>query len=111
MKHLVIKNTQEYFKAVNTFDNLPERREKYRSYDVVWDVHFAEEFPNSYLDIYHANSDRRDSCPVIFYILGGGYTWGDRRCGDPTGSLDASIRDQTPVDILRIGAWRYPAWL
>ncbi len=91
MRHFVIRNTQKYFKAANTFDNLPERREEYHSYNVVWDVQFATEFPNSYLDIYYAKGGNRASCPVFFYIHGGGYTWGDRRNGDPTGSLDASF--------------------
>ncbi len=91
MKHFVVKNTQKYFNVAYSFDNLPERREKYNSYDVVWDVHFANEYPNSYLDIYYAKSDNKASCPVIFYIHGGGYTWGDRRSGDPAGLPDASF--------------------
>lgn len=48
---------------------------------IVIDASYGDEYPNSYMDIYLPLSG--DKRPVLFYIHGGGYCWGDKSEYEP----------------------------
>lgn len=47
------------------------------------DIRYAEEYPNSFLDISYPDSDIEKVRPTFIYIHGGGFFGGDKIAGDP----------------------------
>lgn len=47
------------------------------------DIKYADEYPNSYLDISYPNENIEEVRPTFIYIHGGGFFGGDKAMGDP----------------------------
>lgn len=47
------------------------------------DIKYADEYPNSYLDISYPNENVEEERPTFIYIHGGGFFGGDKVAGDP----------------------------
>jgi len=47
------------------------------------DIQYGNQYPNSYLDIWYADSDFGRKKPTIVYFHGGGFLFGDKNSGDP----------------------------
>lgn len=47
------------------------------------DIKYADEYPNSYLDISYPNENTQETRPTFIYIHGGGFFGGDKAMGDP----------------------------
>lgn len=47
--------------------------------NVTYDVHYGQDFPSSYLDVYHV----ADGAPTIVYVHGGDYCFGDKQFEKP----------------------------
>lgn len=47
------------------------------------DIKYADEYPNSYIDISYPNEFINESRPTFIYIHGGGFFGGDKIIGDP----------------------------
>lgn len=47
------------------------------------DIKYADEYPNSYLEISYPNENTGEVCPTFIYIHGGGFFGGDKATGDP----------------------------
>ena len=54
------------------------------------DIKYADEYPNSYLDISYTNTNTEESRPTFIYIHGGGLFGGDKAMGDPLAANDDS---------------------
>ena len=52
------------------------------------DVAYDTEYPNSFLDIYRCKGE---AAATVFFIHGGGYTWGDKMGGDPNASARENL--------------------
>lgn len=48
-------------------------------------IEYADEYPNSFMDIYLYDPQSGETHPTFFYLHGGGFAWGDKLEGDPTG--------------------------
>ena len=70
---------------INSFEpfNPPGRIVKSNGILYVNDIKYAEEYPNSYLDISYPNTDTTIKRPTIVFFHGGGYFAGDKAMGDP----------------------------
>ena len=81
--HLYIRHMQKHvFHVENSFEPSGNQREikVENSGREILNIQYGEKYPNSYLDIYLCNEEKN---PLIFYVHGGGFTWGDKRDGDP----------------------------
>ncbi|WPF66462.1 MULTISPECIES: alpha/beta hydrolase [unclassified Corynebacterium] len=67
----------------NSFESIKTRAVDFDSakYTSHFDVEYAEDYPNSYLDIVTLNDGKPH--PTYFYVHGGGFTAGDKMVGDP----------------------------
>lgn len=72
-------------KPINSFEpfNPPGRNVKSNGVLYVNDIKYADEYPNSYLDISYPNTDSSIKRPTIVLFHGGGYFGGDKAMGDP----------------------------
>ena len=85
MAHLYIRLMRKRLKAANVHQEKPTvlRRENGRLY--YQDVSYGGSFPNHTMDLYLAEDPPRPR-PTLFYVHGGGYTWGDKASNpDQTG--------------------------
>jgi acetyl esterase/lipase len=46
-------------------------------------VEYGKKYPNSFFDLYSSDNDFTNPKPVMIYLHGGGYIWGDKYVGDP----------------------------
>lgn len=83
MKHRLVEAIQKNtYAAVNSFElKGSEREEAFACGTVFRDLCYGRDYPNSYLDLY--KSQKGKSAPLIFYVHGGGFTWGSKEDGDP----------------------------
>lgn len=84
MKHKLVKFFQKnYFPAFNSFEPKEKpTKSTFCNATLYKNICYGKEYPNSYLDIYCSNIDRKKH-PLIFYVHGGGFTWGSKEDGDP----------------------------
>lgn len=54
------------------------------------DIDYGSKYPNGYLDIYLAK-DAGPDAPTLVYVHGGGYVFGDKLFGDPTGNANGGF--------------------
>ncbi|QQZ61227.1 alpha/beta hydrolase [Paenibacillus sonchi] len=70
---------------INSFEpfNPPGKIVKSNGILYVNDIKYADEYPNSYVDISYPNTDTTIKRPTIVFFHGGGYFGGDKAMGDP----------------------------
>ena len=83
MTHNLIRKLQKMFHAENSVDSV-QSEERFGPFRNLLNVRYGNTYPNSTMDIYLCEENAPDH-PVLFYVHGGGYTWGDKRSGDPNG--------------------------
>ncbi|WP_418968491.1 alpha/beta hydrolase [Alloscardovia omnicolens] len=86
MKHSLIRYLQKsIFHVGNSFEPRKTQTEPYHSEKYLYwpDVNYGSKYPNGYLDIYTQPDARENRHATLFYVHGGGYTWGDKIEGDP----------------------------
>lgn len=85
--YYLIRRLQKKFLAENSFE--PQNKLKTDKLQdgrsLISDIKYGETYPNSYLDIYLCKDSKIVKHPTFFYVHGGGYTWGDKKDGDPNG--------------------------
>lgn len=57
---------------------------------IVTEVAYADEYPNSFLDITYPDSDTSVSRPTLVFFHGGGFFGGSKSVGDPLASSDVT---------------------
>lgn len=62
---------------------IPDRSVKENNIVYLNDIKYAEEYPNSYLDISYPDENIEETRPTFIYIHGGGFFGGDKAMGDP----------------------------
>ncbi len=84
MKHRLVKWIQTHnFPAQNSFSTKQiSQKAPFGDGFLYNDVAYGTEYPNSYLDIYRCTKGE-EKHPLIFYVHGGGFTWGSKEDGDP----------------------------
>lgn len=70
---------------INSHEPLQEPIETTKENGIYYvsNLKYADEYPNSYLDISYPNEDRTVDRPTIIYFHGGGYFAGSKSMGDP----------------------------
>lgn len=93
MAYGLIKFCQKHtFPVKNDFQSgRPMGEEAFDQWRRIHDVPYATEYPNSFLDIYlHQDSQAQ---PTLFYVHGGGFTWGSKVDGDPNAGKNRTDKD------------------
>lgn len=57
---------------------------------IVTEIAYADEYPNSFLDITYPDSDTSTCRPTLVYFHGGGFFGGSKSMGDPLASSDVT---------------------
>ena len=65
------------------YDTTPGRAVKENGIVYLNDIAYADEYPNSYLDIYYPDENTEILRPTFLYLHGGGFFGGDKILGDP----------------------------
>ena len=70
---------------VNSFEPRNTPGEHVREDGVVYvnDICYGGKYPNSHLDIFYPDTDKKKKRPTVIYIHGGGMIFGDKVSGDP----------------------------
>ena len=84
MKHFLIEKLQKLMfpDFVNSFEPRSNGKE-IPGIRCLHNLHYGNDYPNSFLDLYQSPLYKEKPLPVFFYVHGGGYTWGDKVEGDP----------------------------
>ena len=90
MKHSLIRWAQSRLHIQNIVSGLKEEAGSFERFPCISNVQYGIQYPNSYLDIYYCD-DRDTVHPLLFYVHGGGFVWGDKRSGDPGGTDDSFL--------------------
>lgn len=79
-------------KTTNTFEPESEPIDAVRDNGqrIVTDIAYADEYPNSFLDITYPDSDTSAQRPTLVYFHGGGFFGGSKSMGDPLASSDVT---------------------
>lgn len=78
MAYFTIRFMQKLMKASNRSSGKAEEQER-KNGCLCWkNVAYTSKYPNHEMDIYLADEDVRAVKPTLFYVHGGGYTWGDK---------------------------------
>lgn len=79
-------------KTTNTFEPEGEPMDAVRDNGqrIVTEVAYADEYPNSFLDITYPDPDVSVSRPTLVYFHGGGFFGGSKTMGDPLASSDVT---------------------
>ncbi|HPZ00601.1 MAG TPA: alpha/beta hydrolase [Clostridiales bacterium] len=93
MAYSFIRFCQKYFfpadnKNANYLSMGEEPFDKWRR---IYDVPYGKDFPNSFLDLYLQRD--RTAKATVFYVHGGGFTWGSKTDGDPTAGRKKTDKD------------------
>lgn len=91
MKHRAIRYAQKkFFPVKNSFEpkNKPEISKRKNGFVRYSDVQYANEYPNSFLDIYIHEEVEKRNAPTMIIVHGGGFTWGNKEDGDPFAGAD-----------------------
>lgn len=94
-QHRMIRWLQKHsFHSENSFFPLRnEGIENEKGYQLHHDICYGQAYPNSFLDIYRRQEWEKELHPVLLYFHGGGWVWGDKADGDPTGGKNQSTED------------------
>lgn len=68
----------------------------------VSDLSYGDEYPNSHLDIWYPPGNKRKGGPVVIFLHGGGFLFGDKSNGDPL-ALSADPETSIFAEILAAG--------
>lgn len=79
-------------KVTNTFepDGEPIDAERDNGQRIITEIAYADEYPNSFLDITYPDSDMSARRPTLVYFHGGGFFGGSKSMGDPLASSDVT---------------------
>lgn len=79
-------------KTTNTFEPEGEPMDAVRDNGqrIVTEIAYADEYPNSFLDITYPDSDTSVRRPTLVYFHGGGFFGGSKTMGDPLASSDVT---------------------
>ena len=79
-------------KTTNTFEPEGEPMDAVRDNGqrIVTEIAYADEYPNSFLDITYPDSDTSVLRPTVVYFHGGGFFGGSKSVGDPLASSDVT---------------------
>lgn len=79
-------------KTTNTFKPEGELMDATRDNGqrIVTEIAYADEYPNSFLDITYPDADTSVCRPTLFYFHGGGFFGGSKSMGDPLASSDVT---------------------
>ena len=77
MVYGLIRLLQKLMKAQNLTEK-PSTREEKNGRLILHDVSYGSKYPNHFLDIYLVSPDTTVRRPTLFYVHGGGYTWGSK---------------------------------
>ncbi len=61
------------------------------------DIRYADDYPNSFLDVYIADGNPDIERPTYLYVHGGGFIGGDKGSGDPNVGTDTTAIIYDPV--------------
>jgi acetyl esterase len=127
---LVIANTQDgsvkilqtylysqWDREPNSFaPRSPPREARTDGLRVRTNIRYGSRYPNSYLDIWYADSAGASPKPTVIFIHGGGWFMGDKDMGDPLAGGGSPIRpiveagfNVVNLDYALAPAYRYPA--
>ena len=82
------KSANSYEPLFNDPDKVSIRLTKENGVYYVGDIQYADEYPNSFLDISYPNEDTSVDRPTIIYLHGGGFFGGSKSYGDPMAAND-----------------------
>jgi acetyl esterase/lipase len=79
-------------KTTNTFEHEGEPVDAVRDNGqrIITEIAYADEYPNSFLDITYPDSDTSARRPTLVYFHGGGFFAGSKSAGDPLASSDVT---------------------
>jgi len=79
-------------KTTNTFEPEGEPMDAVRDNGqrIITEIAYADEYPNSFLDITYPDSDTSVRRPTLVYFHGGGFFGGSKSVGDPLASSDVT---------------------
>jgi acetyl esterase/lipase len=79
-------------KTTNTFEPEGEPVDAVRDNGqrIITEISYADEYPNSFLDITYPDSDTSVRRPTLVYFHGGGFFAGSKSAGDPLASSDVT---------------------
>ena len=79
-------------KTTNTFEPEGESVDAVRDNGqrIITEIAYADEYPNSFLDITYPDSDTSVRRPTLVYFHGGGFFGGSKSVGDPLASSDVT---------------------
>jgi acetyl esterase/lipase len=79
-------------KTTNTYEPEGEPMDAVRDNGqrIVTEIAYADEYPNSFLDITYPDSDTSARRPTLVYFHGGGFFGGSKSMGDPLASSDVT---------------------
>lgn len=82
----------ETVKVTNTYEPEGEPIDAMRDNGqrIITEIAYAEEYPNSFLDITYPDSDMSARRPTLVYFHGGGFFGGSKSMGDPLASSDVT---------------------
>ena len=77
-------NTKNSYEPLNN----PIEGSKSNGQYMITEINYADEYPNSYLDITYPDENVEEDRPTLFYFHGGGYFGGSKSNGDPLAESD-----------------------
>lgn len=79
-------------KTTNTFEpeGEPVNAVRDNGQRIITEIAYADEYPNSFLDITYPDSDTSVRRPTLVYFHGGGFFAGSKSAGDPLASSDVT---------------------
>ena len=79
-------------KTTNTYEPEGEPMDAVRDNGqrIITEIAYADEYPNSFLDITYPDSDTSVRRPTLVYFHGGGFFGGSKSMGDPLASSDVT---------------------
>lgn len=79
-------------KPLNSYEplNEPQNGLKENGQYLISEIRYAEDYPNSFLDIIYPDAKREADRPTLFYFHGGGFFAGSKNMGDPLAANEAT---------------------
>lgn len=67
---------------------------------VVTNLTYGKQYPNSFLDIWYADADRRAKRPTVIFMHGGGWFMGSKEWGDPLAGGRDQGSERDPIAVM-----------